>query len=373
MTDRSTLLQSLRDYITQYVTFPDPQGYATIASLWAIGTYLWPYFDAFPYLVITSDTKRSGKTRCAELMSFVCANPYNMAGMTAATMYRIIRDEKPTVFVDEAETLSSEAASMMRAVLNVGYRRGQTIPRTGEGGKVEQWPAYCPKAFILIGDVYDTLRDRSIILRMRRAEASRRFLYDAAKAEGNDLGERIQALMDDVRGAIVERYTRHPGLPFLQDRDEEIWTPLFAICEVVAPAEVDTLTRIVADMAAEKTAPARRLTNLQEKASLEKAERDALDDEYATRLLRDLASIINGHAVLPSQKALEMLHDLPTAPWRKFRGDGLTAINMADMLRRFGVHAKYIRPRAKHRGDRPKVARGYHRADVLKAAKQLMQ
>ena len=372
MADRS-ILQSIRDFITQYVTFPDNQGYATVAALWAVGTYLWPYFDAYPYLVITSDTKRSGKSRCAELMSFVCSNPYNMAGMTAATMYRIIRDEKPTVFVDEAETLSSEAATMMRAVLNVGYRRGQTIPRTGEGGKVEQWPAYCPKAFILIGDVYDTLRDRSIVIRMRRAEPPRRFLFDNAKSEGNDLGERVASLMDDVRSAILERYQRHPGLPFLQDRDEEIWTPLFAICEVVAPAEVETLTRIAVDLSTEKTAPARRLTNLQERATLEKAERDALDDEYATRLLRDLATVIDGHAVLETRKALELLYDLPTAPWRKFRGEGLTPINMADMLRRFGVNARYIRPRVKHKGDRPKVARGYHRADVLKAAKQLMR
>lgn len=370
MTDSRSILQALRDYLAQYMAFPDP-AFGTVAGLWTIGTYLWPSFDAYPYLVITSDTKRSGKTRLAELMSFVCANAHNISGVTPATVFRLIRDEQATLFIDEAELLSSEAATMMRAVLNSGYRRGQSIPRVGESGKVEQWPAYCPKAFILIGDVYDTLKDRSIVLRLRRGEPARRFLWEPAQAEGRDLGERVSSLVGDTRGAILSTYQRHAGLPFLPDRDEEIWLPLFAICAVVAPIELHGLTRLAVDLATDKTAPARRMVNLQDRAGLEAAERKALDDEYSVRLLRDLAVVVDGHANLSSQRALELLYDLPTAPWRRFRGDGLTQNNLADMLRRFGVHARYIRPHTKHKGERPKVARGYRRVDILKAVKDL--
>ena len=137
------LFAEMKDFITGYVTFPNDDDYALVASLWAAATYLWPHFDAFPYLVITSDTKRSGKTRFSEILSFLCSNSRNMAGMTAATVFRTIRDEQPTMFIDEAESLSGESADTMRTVLNVGYRRGQTIPRV-EKNRVVQWPAYCP-------------------------------------------------------------------------------------------------------------------------------------------------------------------------------------------------------------------------------------
>ncbi len=349
---RDSLIADLQAYIRQYVTFTNPD-YAFAAALWTVGTYLWPHFDAYPYLTITSDTKRSGKTRFSEVLSFAASNPRNFAGMTAAALFRSIRDENPSVFIDEAETLSSEAASTMRAVLNVGYRRGQTIPRLGKNG-VEEWPAYCPKVFVLIGDVYDTLRDRSIIVRMQRAEAKMRFIYDHARAEGQALRERAASVIADHGSAIVDRYTRHPGLTFLADRDEEIWLPLFAICEILAPSRVDELCRVAVDMSTEKTSEARRYVNLLG------AERAAEDDEYARRLVHDLLTVINGAKSIFTADAIVALKELPTGPWRKYRGEGLSDRDLANLLARFGLTPVLVR-----KGKQ--VQRGYKRDAVEKA------
>lgn len=355
----SKLLSDVEAYLARYVTFTTPD-HAFAGALWAAATYLWPHFDAFPYLHITAATKRAGKSRFMEVLSFVSSNPRTIAGMTPATVFRLIRDENPSLFMDEAEILSSESAGMMRSILNVGYRKGAVIPRMGKAG-VEEWPAYCPKAFISIGDVYDTLRDRSIVVTMRRGEAPSRFLYEPAKLDGAELGSSLKSALEGEQDAILAHYSGSEGLPFLPDRDEEIWLPLFAVCAVLAPDRILALQRVAVDMATEKTVEGRRHTDMGD------SERDAENEEYAKRLLRDLLEVMDGKRHVYSNDALPKLYDLPTGPWRKFRGEGLTAIDMSNMLSRFEVKPKNIRD-AGGRGS--KVRRGYTREAVLASMKK---
>ena len=132
-----TILEKMEVFITDYVSF-ESDATALPVALWAIGTHVFDMFDAYPYMVITSATKRSGKTRLSELVGFLSKNPQPFSAMTPSTLFRVIEERKPTVIFDEAEVLSSESASTMRAVLNVGYRKGQTIPRT-EGRTVRNF------------------------------------------------------------------------------------------------------------------------------------------------------------------------------------------------------------------------------------------
>lgn len=351
-------ISDVEKFINKYVAFTD--AYSLPIALWTIGTFLWPDFDAFPYLVITSATKRSGKTRCSEIISFACSNPANSAAMTAASIFRSISEEKPTIFFDEAETISGESASVLRSVLNVGYRKGQTVKRVS-GNQVLEYDTYCPKVFILIGDVYDTLKDRSIIIRMKRAEVSTRFVYDMAKNEGAVLRERCAMAVEANRSAILEKFSTYGRIEFLTDRDEEIWTPLFVICEALCPERMRDLRRIAVDMATEKTQKATRHIDLHE------FEDKAQDDEYCEKLLRDMETTFGKNAVMSSAEIVEKLKEIETAPWRKFRGDGINPQTMADMLRRFpGVYPKNVQI-----GKRPdrKILKGYKLEDVRKALK----
>lgn len=359
-----TLVTRIEHYITDYVALLDP-AYSLPIALWILGTFCFEHFDAYPYLVITSATKRSGKTRLKEMISFACSNPLDFAAMTGATMFRAIEQKKkPTILFDEAEKLNSEAASTMRSVLNVGYRKGQKVPRT-IGTRLIHFDTYCPKAFVLIGDVYDTLRDRSIIIPMRRAEPVKRFTFDAVMSEGEELRRACQDAVKAQKNAITETFQEHDGLPFLMDRDEEIWTSIFVLCSIFAPERIPELQRTAVDMATEKTADARRYINL------EADEDGARDDEYRKRLLLDLHGLFvaGGFKAITSQDALNQLLAIPTSPWRRYRGDGLTLNLMADMLSVLAVRPCYVQI-GKGRKDRI-IKRGYKSQMVFDAVSKL--
>jgi uncharacterized protein DUF3631 len=359
-TSPAELLRAAESFLTRYLSFPSPD-YAFACALWAAATYLWPDFDAFPYLVITSFTKRSGKSRLSELLQFLSSNPLSITGATAAAVFRSIDTLKPTLFIDEAETLANGEASNLRSVLNTGYRRGSTVMRATLGGEVDSFSTYCPKCFVLIGDVYDTLRDRSIVVGMRRGAAPSRFVYTHAQEEGGAIGTATRAMLTDAKNRIMDVYTSHPGLDYLPDRDAEIWLPLVAVCTVMAPERLIELQRVSVDMATEKTLDLRKHTELAG------AEHEAENEEYSIRLLRDMLTVMGAAKSLFTTDALTGLHELPTGPWRKFRGEGLKAMDMAALLSPLGVKPKLIKVGSKSKHER--VARGYTREAITKALK----
>lgn len=354
----NTLIVDLESYIRSYVSLAEAS-YALVIALWLAATHLWMSFDAFPYMVVTSATKRSGKTRLLELMSFVASNSRLVASISPAALYRTIDDEKPTLLVDEAEMFSS-AKSEFRSLLNTGYRRGQTVRR--HDGDFE---TYCPKAFALIGDVHDTLRDRSIVVEMRRGEPSRRFVFAAAREEGTALGERLSVELSSKAEEIDIAVRDFEGLPFLLDRDEEIWTPLFVLCRLLCPDRIKELKRAAADICAAKTAKARKYLELSE-------EEDAAQNrEYALRLLHDMADITADRDQITTQEAIDKLREIPTSPWRRFRGEGIKndrsgAMLVAALLSGFGVRPTTIRVAPKT-GGTGSTAKGYKRHAILNA------
>jgi hypothetical protein len=63
------MLKDLEEYFSRYSALPPHL--PLVLVLWSVGTYLFDGFDCYPYLAITSPTKRCGKTRTAELLEFV--------------------------------------------------------------------------------------------------------------------------------------------------------------------------------------------------------------------------------------------------------------------------------------------------------------
>jgi len=241
-------------------------GLPLVLALWCIATYLYEQFDAFPYLAITSPTKRCGKTRLCELLALVCFHPLQTVCISSAARYRLLRTAKRTLLIDEAEYLgrkNDERASTLREILNAGYRKGPSVVRckqitTRKAKKdvtdyeTEAFETYCPKALVLIGQLQETLADRCIEIRMERRtdKPLERFRLRRVQAEAAPQQQKLSAWA--IYNAVaVQAYYQDNDLPFLSDREAELWQPLFSVCEKAAPHRVTELA-----------ATARRLADL---------------------------------------------------------------------------------------------------------------
>jgi Protein of unknown function (DUF3631) len=361
------LITIIRGFISMYSVLPAVDTELVLA-LYVIATHIGVAFDAFPYLAITSETKQSGKTRLMEVLSFLSHRPRIFTAMTDAVLFQLVRSGDLTLFIDEQEALGSGATSQRRAILNVGYRRGQTVPRAKAGATdgIVEWPVYCPKVFVLIGDMSETLRDRAITIRLSRATPSGQFSWNSAKMFGLEICTMIDALVGMMRDHILNTYHALPRMSWLPDRDEELWRPLFAVCAVLLPATyTGRLERIAADLSAMKTAPARRVVDLHG------ADDAATDTALAAQLLTDLLAVMI-HEQITTADAIAALRALPRGPWRALRGTGLTARDMAHLLARFdGVKPRVLRLVSRARKTTKDTKRGYRRADVARAIARL--
>jgi hypothetical protein len=261
-----------------------------------------------------------------------------------------------TLLFDEAESLNSEAASAVREYLNVGYRAGQCVYMPGAGpDDVIEYPAYSPKAFILIGDVNDTLRDRSIIIELQRRPVTKIYRHAEVETEAQALD--IDAA--DIDQMLDSDPTIDP-YEFLEGREAEIWSPLFALAQALAPEIVPALTRAAVDMGTLKqTTDKRRFSEI--RAS---AEQQTTDAAFSERAMRDVATIMDGHDRMFTSDIIAALKAIDTAPWRTYCGTGLTPVLLSDLLSTFGVSTRWVRIHGKSK-------RGLQRTDVLDGAAKL--
>jgi hypothetical protein len=338
--DPSAILGDLEGFFLRFLALTE--GLPLVLALWCLATHLFEAFDAYPYLAITSPTKRCGKTRVCELISFVCFEPLQAVNISSAALYRILGNGKRTLLIDEAESLShprDEKAAALREILNAGYRKGSVVvrcKRTSKGAKdaemedthePEEFPTYCPKALVLIGRLQETLADRCIEIRMERRAGVEleRFRFARVQAETRPL-QRAASIWARQNCKSVEEYYQQNDVPSLQDRESELWLPLFSVCAIAAPERLPELEFVSLSLAAEKS--------VEEPA------------DYRLQLLKDCHQVFSEakRDKLPTTQILHALNSSEDRPWSGWsHGRGLNAHGLSKMLRAFQIHPQNIR------------------------------
>jgi hypothetical protein len=365
--DGGATVRKIEAYLLSYLSFPDETPFLPLA-LFVMLEHCWnECFDEVPYLLISAATQSSGKTRVLELLWFLAGEKAILfsGDITRASLYSEISTRSRVVLIDEGERLQSRN-SPFRAILNSGHRRGQTVFRKIGKENVE-FSIYCPKVIAVIGDVYGSLRDRCITIEMHRMRQGPRkeFVRQVAQEEGRELASEIAEVVRDreayIRDAYLNYHGLYPSMDFLRDRDREIWKPLFALCQVLAPERMQELEKCAADIAAFKTRPIRRLGDLQD------AEERTQRLEFAEQLLGDALTAIGTRDRIASTDLVKGLRDIPTSPWRGYEGPGITAMSLAAMLKLFGVEPRTIRVKPK---DQPgATVKGYYARDLASASR----
>jgi Protein of unknown function (DUF3631) len=326
----AALLEAIHHFVRRFVVLSDAQ--RTVIATWIVHTHALLAAETTPYLAITSAEKQSGKTRLLETLEILVHKPWLTGRATAAVLVRKIEAQRPTLLLDESDAAfngEQEYAETLRGVLNTGHRRGGCASLcVGQGANLsfKDFETFCPKAIAGIGQLPDTVADRSIPIRLKRkapGETVERFRRRDISGHANDLRQRILAW---ASAHVKSLSGARPELPeTLSDRQQDGVEPLLAI----------------ADRAGEEWS--RRLR----RAIVEILGGEASEDQsIRVRLLADIRDVFDSSRAekLSSIELLSSLAEIETSPWADWKhGKPLNAVGLAHLLRPFLICPRTIR------------------------------
>lgn len=253
-TPAPNIIDRVRDFITTYVNLPD-ESIADAAALYVLHTHTFVMQTddetknvtlspssprTTPYLYVTSQGPGSGKTRFMEVLIEVCRGGTLFAGMTGPTMFRMIEARRPTLFLDEVDTIYSGAKNEeLRGVLNSGYKHNGKVARVDNSSAdgFRDYSTFCPKVLAGIdnGQVPNTVIDRSIVIRLRKAAPGtvQPFYTEDVEELAAELIEEIGAWYAAHADVLADRTRRPAAIDGLSDRQNDIVRPLLTIANTI--------------------------------------------------------------------------------------------------------------------------------------------
>ncbi len=320
--DGATLLNATHQVITRHLVLP--LGADIAITLWVVLTYCFNSFKVLPLLGLWSPEKRCGKTICCELLQGLVCRPIPASNITSAALYRVIEKHEPTMLIDEADTFLNNN-SELRGILNSGHRvKSAFVMRcNSETNDPESFSTWCPKALFMIGDPSETLRDRSIPIRITRKAPDENVTKMARDFDEQQLHLRRKYVRYCQDNNFIENDNNVP--PVANDRALENWGPLLAIADQ-AGGEWPERTR---------------------QAMVILETKEANDQESVGQLLlADIRQLFMQTAVdkLFSADLVMQLLILEGQPWSEWNnGRPITQNSLAELLKTYRIRPKTIR------------------------------
>jgi hypothetical protein len=160
------LLEDTVEALKTYVDLSDEVDYYLIAT-WSIGTYLYPLFPAYPFLLFFG-TKYSGKSRTLECLNHICFNAKKMKSITVAAMGDIVESMRATILLDQAEKISKTMVGYLADSYKREGGKRSVIERKKGKRYVREFSTYSPKAFGTTKELHYDLLDRCCRITVRR-------------------------------------------------------------------------------------------------------------------------------------------------------------------------------------------------------------
>jgi putative DNA primase/helicase len=315
---------------------------ALLIALWIVFTHVYQRFPIAPLLAITSPEKRCGKTNMLTLLARLCRTAFAASNLSEAAIYRCIEQDKPTLLLDEADTYLVNNRAMI-GILNSGYKltTGFVVRSSGKAAIVKM-STFCPKAIAMIGEMPETLKDRSLHIRLERKSPDEK--VEAVSEQGPDeltlLFSRLLRWANDNGSALAHVKPENLGLN--NDRAEDNARPLLAIASLMGG---NWLERAQSAIAAHADTGDKALS-------------------HGEWLLTDTARAFaqQGVSQLLTADLLAFLHAQEEAPWLTFsRGRAMTPRDLSGMFKQYRIASTQIRHGINQ------VGRGYRREQFTKA------
>jgi putative DNA primase/helicase len=343
--DGAKVLTELADVISAYVIMDAHQRDAV--ALWAVFTHAHDLFVFAPLLIILSPTKRCGKTRLQEVLAKLAPRPQTMSGVSAAALARLVEEHRPTILIDEFDAAAkgdAEMAESLRGQLNSSFNRSgayvlKSVPVPGGGWDVRKFSTWAATCVAGIGQVPDTVADRSVVIRLERKihTQSVRRLRARDGGELHDLARKVARFVADNEKRLRADL---PDVPKeLNDRARDAWEPLLSIADI-AGGEWSIRARGAAITLAGK------------------GEAEAAEGDVKQTLLSDIRDIFvrecpKGHQDhedkygprLATKRLLEELHRLEERNWITWgrARKPMTDVALASLLKSYGIRSGTVR------------------------------
>lgn len=318
------LLSELVSLFERYCVLPD--GGAVAVALWALLSWVHDAAYVSPILCVTAPEKRCGKTRVIMVLGVVVQRPASTSNITGSALFRAVQEYGPTLLIDEGDSFL-QGKEELRGILNAGHTRptAYVIRVDPDTLGLRQFSTWGPKAIALIGNLPETLQDRSIVVRMRRRTSTERVAQLRL--------DRLNAVCEPVR-RMARRWANDnleavkrldPAMPDgLDDRQADNWRSLIAIADLAGgdwPHRARRAALLLSGAVLEDASPrVQLLADIRDLFEIRRADRLSSDD-----IVRHMVS----------------LEDRPWPEW--FRGRPLTSTGLARILKPFGIKPKSIR------------------------------
>jgi hypothetical protein len=222
----------------QALEFPDPLQ-VCLAVTWAMGTYFHRLFRSYPRLLVTGEFE-SGKSKLMEVLTLLCWNAPCWGIPTAAPVFRVIHEWRPTLMLDEMEHLDKDEMKNLVAIINAGYKRTIRVPRV-EGDKqrhTETFEVYSPMAIAGIRGANLVTASRCVPVSLLRAlEASKlNFEVDAEDALYREARSYMHWVLLGRWQEVRAQYENVEVPTWLNGRPRELWKPLLVMADLIDQA-----------------------------------------------------------------------------------------------------------------------------------------
>jgi len=327
----AALLDQLKAAMARFVILPSEEALdATV--LWVAATHLQPSWQHAPRLAVVGPAKRCGKSRLLDILTETVHSPVITVNSTAAAVFRSITEEPPTLLVDEADTIfgtpkQAEKNEEMRGLLNAGHQRDRYVLRVvGNDHTPHRFHTFAMAALAGIGDLPDTIMDRSVVIRMRRRAEGERVSPYRTKRDSPALHELRAHLAQWATPRAERALVLEPSMP-VEDRAADTWEPLVIVADLAGGSWPDRARHACTRMVA--------------------AEAEAEQDNPSNaRILADLRRIFHAKGEqehLSTDEILYALNGDPEAPWVEHGRGGLTPRGLGAMLREYGISSGNVR------------------------------
>jgi hypothetical protein len=276
------LLADIETVIKKHVILSDHA--AAALAVWVLHTYTFELRDTVAYVAIESPEKRCGKTTLLSVLAAMACKSLIASNITVGALFRAIHTCTPTLFIDEADTFLA-GNSIMRGIINSGNTRRTAyvlrlssakkvgsasrslasptdenrpvavpspLPFDGRGegqGEVrvhqqstinhqppestdsglKKYSCWCPKVIAMIGEVPDTIADRSIVVKMARKLTTEACLPLAALDAAEIKAKCTRFALD--MGHFISSAPKISA-EGLNDRASDTFDPLFVIARL---------------------------------------------------------------------------------------------------------------------------------------------